>query len=441
MDITQFNLANPWRTGMKWEIPSIRREILKEILQWIDEPEILVLTGARQVGKTSIVYLLIDELLRRGAARPQDLFFFNLDLAGFTDFFADQGAFLRFLDPSRKQRAFLFVDEVQRLKDPGVFFKAIHDLRIPIKILLTGSSTLDIKVKTSEALTGRKQVFPVAPLSFREYLEASGSGLPLTEIDQSDYLHYLNLLNENLERYARFGGYPAVALTTETEKKIQRLEEIYTSYLEKDISGFLRIENLTAFRKLATLIAGQQGALVNIQELSGTLGIHRDTVARYLDYLEATFITTTVRPFFSNPRSELSKMPKIYLTDPGLRNLALGTLGNEASSPNSGPAMEGLALNALVHQYTFGRTVHFWRTTSGAEVDFVIADARPRACIEVKAGEMKNVKVSRGYRSFLDKYAPSKALVLNRNLWANARIGDAVVEAMPSALFLARKTL
>lgn len=441
MDITQFNLANPWRTGTKWQIPSARREVLNEILSWIEEPEILILTGARQVGKTSIVYLIIDELLRRKVAQPEDLYFFNLDLVGFSDFFADQGAFLRFLEQSRTRRAFLFVDEVQRLKDPGVFFKGIQDLPIPIKIILTGSSSLDIKAKTTEALTGRKKVFRIAPLSFREYLEASDAKVTISELDQDSYLPHLNVINEHLEQYAQWGGYPAVVLTVEPEKKIQRLEEIYTSYLEKDISGFLRIENLAAFRKLATLVASQQGALVNIQELSATLGIHRDTVARYLDYMEATFITTRLTPFFSNPRSELSKMPKVYFTDSGLRNFALGRLGSEVRPLSSGPTMEALALNALVHQYPYARIVNFWRTTSGAEVDFVIADAQPQACIEVKAGEMKSVKISRGYRSFLEKYNPSRALVLNRNLWVDARIGDVDVEAMPSALFLARKSL
>ena len=434
MDITQFNLANPWRTGTNWEIPSIRREILDDVLKWIEEPEILVLTGARQVGKTSIVYQIINDLLLNSDVHPEDIFFFNLDLAGFSDFFTDQGAFLRFLDSSRKQRAFVFVDEVQRLKDPGVFFKAIQDLRMPLKIILTGSSSLDIKVKTTEALTGRKKVFHVTPLSFTEYIEVSGAKIP--ELERENFVPYLNILNEHLEQYVHFGGYPAVVLTPGKEKKIQRLEEIYTSYLEKDISGFLRIENLMAFRKLATLIASQQGALVNIQEISGTLGIHRDTATRYLEYLEATFVTRRLNPFFTNPRSELSKMPKIYFADSGLRNLALGGL-----SLDSGPAMEGLVLSSLVHRFPYARKLNYWRSSSRAEVDFVVADVQPEACVEVKTGEMKSMKLTRGYRSFLEKYKPSRALLLNRNLWDELQVGPCKVEAVPIAVFLLRNLL
>lgn len=441
MDITQFNLANPWRSNMNWDVPSIRREVLDDILRWIQEPEILILTGARQVGKTSILYQIIDELLRRKLSKPEDIFYFNLDLSGFSDFFTDQGAFLRFLNSSQKETTFVFVDEVQRLENPGLFFKAIQDLRMPLKLVLTGSSSLDIKVKTTDALTGRKKVFRVTPLNLSEYLQALETRITFAEINRDSYIPYLNSLNEQMDQYARFGGYPAVVLTSDTDKKVQRLEEIYTSYLEKDISGFLRIENLNAFRKLATILADQQGSLVNVQELSEALRIHRETVVRYLDYLESTFITTRVNPFFSNPRSELSKMPKIYFTDPGLRNLALGRLGHAAATTASGPAMEGLVLSALVHRQPFPRKVNFWRSTSRAEVDFVIADAKPEACVEVKAGEMKTVKLTRGYRSFLEKYNPSRAFLLNRNLWDQVRVENNTVEVMPTSVFLARRAL
>jgi predicted AAA+ superfamily ATPase len=163
-------------------------------------------------------------------------------------------------------------------------------------------------------------------------------------------------------------------------------------------------------------------------------------VTRYLEYLEATFVTHRLNPFFTNPRSELSKMPKIYFTDPGLRNLALGFLGNERLSRGSGPTLEGMVLNALVHQYPYTRRVNFWRSTSRAEVDFVIAGVRPETCIEVKAGEMKSIKLTRGYRSFLEKYHPSRALLLSRDLWEDVQVENIKVEAMPIAVFLAQKS-
>ena len=313
MDITRFNLANPWRTGRDWPVPSIPRDATKSILDWIDEPEVLVLLGARQVGKTSIVYQMIDELLRNRKVRSENIFYFNLDLAHFADSLEDQSAFLRFLRPSRTETAFVFIDEIQRLDQPGLFIKGIQDLRLPLKFILTGSSSLDIRLKTTESLTGRKQVFHITPLTFAEYLRSQDAPLPVEGLDSDSYGMYLDELNEHLDQYIAWGGYPAVVMTEDPDKKIRRLEEIFSSYIEKDIAAFLRIENLPAFRKIAAMLAVQQGGLVNVQELSGSLGIHRETVARYLSYLEETFIVRSVRPFFANPRSELSKMPKVYL--------------------------------------------------------------------------------------------------------------------------------
>lgn len=440
MDSAQFNLANPWRAGKPWEVPSIPRQVLPEILDWIHEPEILVLLGARQVGKTSLVYQVIDSLLGRSGIDAQDIFFFNLDLAGFSDFFTDQSALLRFLDSSRQGRGFVFVDEVQRFQDPGRFFKAMQDLRLPLKFILTGSSSLDIRMKTAESLTGRKRVFRITPLTFSEYLGAVGCAVPLDRLEEDSIAHHINELNEHLDRYAQFGGYPAVVLTENRDRKILRLEEIFTSYLEKDITGILKIGNLPAFKKLTALISSQQGSLVNVQELSGTLGIHRNTVDNYLHFLEETFVTVRIAPFFLNSRTELSKMPKIYFLDPGLRNHALGGIGGAASA-DAGALMEGMVGSALSTWHRISGSVHFWRSTSKAEVDFVVADTRPEISIEVKSGKLDRVKVTRGYRSFLEKYAPGRALLLNRNLWSKERIGECEVEAVPTSVFLAGKVV
>ena len=138
MDITAFNLSNPWQTGRDWDVPSIRRTVTGKLVNWLDEPEILILSGARQVGKTSILYQLIDWLMRSGSVEPRDIYYFNLDLSGISEFLEDQGSLLRFLGAERGRKAFVFIDEVQRLPNPGVFIKALQDLRLPLKIILTG---------------------------------------------------------------------------------------------------------------------------------------------------------------------------------------------------------------------------------------------------------------------------------------------------------------
>jgi len=218
-----------------------------------------------------------------------------------------------------------------------------------------------------------------------------------------------------------------------------RLNEIFTSYLEKDIAGFLKIENISLFRKLVSLLAIQQGGLVNIQELSSTLSANRETISRYIHFLEETFVIDRVAPFFSNPRTELSKMPKIYFKDPGLRNFARGGAMTQRGSmvtQEFGKVLEGIIAASVSSDFPSSKKLNYWRSKSGAEVDFILSDGEPSASIEVKAGGFKEIRVSRGYRSFLLKYKPERAILLNDSLWAEKEISGCVVEAIPTAIFL-----
>jgi hypothetical protein len=436
MDITTFHLSNPWRTGRSWEVPGIQRTVLEELVSWTAEPEILILSGARQVGKTSILFQLIDHLLQSGRANPNDIYYFNLDLASISEFLDDQGSFLRFVDAEKAQNTFVFIDEVQRLPDPGRFIKGLHDLRLPLKFILTGSSSLDIRARTHEALTGRKRVFRIEALSFSEYVKTIPVLASLPPLNPGNYKLYLPTLNDALRQYGLYGGYPALVLTDDVEKKVLRLSEIFSSYIEKDIAGFLKVENVSAFRKLATLLSAQQGGLVNTQELASTLGLHRETVSKYIHYLEETFVIRTLRPFFSNPRTELSKMPKIYFCDAGLRNLAMGNFGDLDTRADIGQIMEGVVTAHVFRNRLVSEKVNYWRTKSGAEVDIVISDVKPDQVIEVKSGFRKRMVISRGLRSFLSNYTPKRAILLNNDSWMEESVAGCAVEAVPTAVFL-----
>lgn len=436
MDITAFNLSNPWRTGRKWDVPSIKRSVVKEILKWLDEPEVLILSGARQVGKTSILYQLISWLIHSGRSMPDEIYYFNLDLAGIPEFMEDQGAFLRYLGAESGKNIFVFIDEVQRLPDPGIFIKAIQDLRLPLKLILTGSSSLDIRTKTKEALTGRKQVFHIDALSFSEYIKTNPALSSLPLLDPQNYGFYISALNDALRDYALYGGYPALVLTEDAGKKVLRLNEIFSSYLEKDIAGFLKVENIPAFRKLATLLSAQQGGLVNMQELASTLGLHRNTIITHIRYLEETFVIKRLTPLFTNPRTELSKMPKFYFADSGLRNLGMGGFSDLITRSDAGQIIEGIVASYLLQNRSISQRINYWRTKSGAEVDFIISDLKPVKSIEVKAGILKKTTISRGYRSFISKYEPKKAIILNSDIWSETQTDGKTIDIIPTAVFL-----
>ena len=438
MDITRFNLANPWRLNKKWDVPNIPRTATDIIAKWIDEPEILILLGARQVGKTSILYQLIDKLLKTESA--DNIYYFNLDIAGFKDFVSDTGKLLRFINVDEQCQKYVFIDEIQRLPNPGKFIKGIYDLRLKIKFILTGSSSLEIKSKTTESLTGRKQVFKIFPLSFLEYMSAF-TNINQEKININNYDLYLDILNENLCDYMLFGGYPAVALSKTIEKKLFRLEEIYNSYIEKDIAGFLRIENIDAFKKLIVFLSAQQGNLVNINELTNSLNLHRETVVKYIRFLKETFVINEIAPFFTNPRTELTKMKKIFFVDSGIRNFAVNGFGQLDIRADKGQILEGIVANFLLNQISKNKKLNYWRTKSGAEVDFILSNTLPHSCFEVKSKKLENIIVPRSLRSFIEKHKPELAFLLNNNLWANQIINKTQIHAVPSSVFLLNQNI
>ncbi|MEA1927579.1 MAG: AAA family ATPase, partial [Candidatus Auribacterota bacterium] len=156
------------RSGAKLPRRVVPRQIEREIIPWLKREEIIVITGARQTGKSVLLYRLIyDQLL----PKTSNIFYFNLDVPGQIDFFDDPGRLVDLINRS-KSRTYIFIDEIQRLKEPGMFLKGLYDLHLPAKFIVSGSSTLEIKSKVQEALTGRKVVFHLQPFNLLELSQA-----------------------------------------------------------------------------------------------------------------------------------------------------------------------------------------------------------------------------------------------------------------------------
>jgi len=301
---------------------------------------------------------------------------------------------------------------VQRLENPGLFFKGIYDLNLPVKFVLTGSSSLEIKAKTQESLAGRKRIFYLYPFSFKEYLRAKNKFLlklfnkkTINKLDQKS-------IDKHLEQFLIFGGYPEVVLADLIKEKIKILEEIFNSYIEKDIIGFFKIEDRIAFTKLVRILASQTGNLLNNNEISATLGIKNETIKRYLQALENTFVISLVRPFYKNVRTELTKMPKVFFLDNGLRNFALRNFQKFSERYDTGQILENYIFSFLKKNLETYQGINFWRTKDKAEVDFIIQD-QTLIAIEVKAKALKQPKFGRSLGNFIKNYQPQKAFLIN----------------------------
>jgi len=321
-----------------------KRDLLDTIVRFLGGREIIVITGMRQVGKTSLIRLLLEKL--------DDCQAFFLDLEDFNLLdICDQGpdalvAYLKLLGADFSSRTVVAIDEIQYLKNPTNLLKLLHDHHLELKLIVSGSSSLEIRSKFKDSLAGRKAIFELDTLNFAEFLlfrdqraasikQNAGS---LGDIIISGTLNEASGMAKNhlaihLADYLIWGGFPGVTLHADALTKESMLRDIHTSYIRKDIKDIAAIEDISGYNRLLQLLAGQSGNLVNINELSATVGLSVNTVRKYLFLLEQTFIITLLRPYHSNQRKELTKMPKVYFNDIGLRNVAIGNL-RRATTPD-----------------------------------------------------------------------------------------------------------
>jgi hypothetical protein len=420
MNYTSFILQNPWRRGKQQIDQSFPRTIFQSLSTSLNTKEILVLTGSRQVGKTTLMKSLIDKLLSQNIS-PSSIFYFNLDDYSLHPYFEKYTDFIDFINSEYQGFCYVFIDEIQRLNNPGIFLKLIYDLELNIKIIVSGSSSLELKSKTTEHLTGRKRVFELFPFSFTEYLSTKQNHYFFEkDITNLKKFHHESL-NNLLLKFIQYGGYPKAIFSDTVEEKQIELKEIFDSYIKKDVKDFLKIDNITGYNSLVKACANQVGNLINYNELSNISGLNIKTVMKYMEYLEGTYIFKRVSPWFQNSRKEISKAPKIYGFDTGLMNYITNRMNKDIYD---GSIFENFVCTELIK---YGLDVKFWRTGSGAEVDFIINDIP----IEIKSGHLKKDSLTKSFSNFCKKYEPEKAIVFSANYYSQRKFLNSTIYFFP----------
>jgi hypothetical protein len=254
----------------------------------------------------------------------------------------------------------LFIDEAQRIPDIGINLKILHDSLPGLRILVTGSSSLDLASRIKEPLTGRTWTFRLFPIAVSEWRQHAGANPFETRLQ--------------LEEWMRFGLYPEVVTTEGFADKRLYLEELTSSYLYKDILAITTIRYPEKLRQLLQLLAYQIGQLVSIQELANTLQINRETVIHYIDLLEKAFVIFRLSGFSRNLRKEVTSMDKIYFTDLGVRNALIANFNQLTFRQDVGALWENFLISErwkkITYEHLFSNR-YFWRTHTGAELDYV----------------------------------------------------------------------
>lgn len=356
------------------------RRLALEIQKHINDPQIVVLTGMRRVGKTTLYQSIFEKV------ESNNKVFLDLENPITQKIFEEENfdnilLNLKEYGINPKEKAYLFLDEIQIIPEIVKSIKYLYD-HYRIKFFLTGSSSFYLKNFFPESLAGRKFVFHLRPLDFEEFLvfkQIERQKIDSFEIkDKSKSYLRFEKLKGLFKEFILFGGFPQVVLEENRERKRLHLQDILKSYFEKDVRNLAKFKEIKAFRDLILLLMSRMGSKLDITRLSSELGISRETVYSYLSFLENTFFLSLVEPHTKSPDRLVAKAKKVYFCDTGL--------ANENARLTDGQILENSVFNCLWH---YGE-INYYQKTIGQEIDFIL---NKNIALEVK---MKGIQQDLG---------------------------------------------
>ena len=415
-----------------------KRTIYQKIVDNLPKRHIIVLVGARQVGKTTLMRMINNHIKN---IYNQPTLFFDAERDNIREDFKTYESAIRFLSLkglSPKSRCFLFIDEFQKIAGITPILKSLYDHNPNIKCIISGSSSLELRGKLDESMAGRKRVFEIFPLEFKEYLNFIQSKEQEAFIKISFHDATSSLFNyfvSEFETFVLFGGYPNIVLSPDKNEKLEELAEIYRSYIEKDIVNYLRVENTEAYNKLLSLLSIQIGSQCNINTLTKALGIARDTTQKYLYYQEKTYQIYLLKAFHSNKIKEIIKMSKVYCLDTGLRNFAIKNFNEFLLREDLGHLIENAVFLEMLKNKDILQNIYYWRTKNQTEVDFIIESNGTYFPVEVKYSKGAQIKIPSNIKTFFTHYPKSSlGFVITKNYFTKMSLENRDVFFVPAFL-------
>lgn len=365
----------------------IDRELRTGLHDVLFRGKIVILTGPRQVGKTTLLKKLASEL-------DSPPLFLNCDETDIRQILTDTTSTrLRQLTGNHR---IVMIDEGQRVKNIGLTLKLFTDELPEIQVIVSGSSSLELANQISEPLTGRKFEYRLYPLSRKELVG------------------HFSLLEENrmLEDRLIYGSYPEIV--TMPEERLKRLTELAGSYLYKDLFNFQDIRKPEILQLLLEALALQIGSEVSYAELAQIVGSNTETVARYIDLFEKVYIVFRVRSFSRNLRNELKKSRKIYFYDNGIRNVLIRNFNPLNLRNDTGVLWENYLVAERQKRNSYHNlyaNVYFWRTKQQQEIDYIEEYQGKLHAYEFKWNPKAKYKFS---KTFLSAYPENETKLVHR---------------------------
>lgn len=412
--VTTLRMHNPWL-----EEPGAQKALLRARLpgRYIPRTARLALepghaemvVGPRQAGKSTWILESLSHI-------PDPVLILQAEEPRIRELCRSPAQALSELAPVLAGDTVILLEEVQHLDDAPLFIKGLVDLDRSRRIIVTGSSSFQLGGRTRESLAGRARRTRLLPLGLAEVSAELDAGLP-------EALRHERLL-AMWDRLQVQGGYPEPWLSDEPHALLYHLVE---AFVLRDASDLHTIERPSAFRKLLELASTDASNLVNLSSWASLARISRNTAARYIDIAEQAHVLHMLAPFAGGRRAEITSTPKAFFLDTGLRNALFAGFVPLANRPDRGALWECALFSEVLKHLGLLDEILFWRSKSGAEVDFVVRRDRRLLCLEAKAGAMRVPGIGRAARSFVDAYEPLCLGVINRSLRHDTRTGDTPV--------------
>lgn len=427
----------------------VSRDILPKIYSFIDRKEFIAIIGPRQSGKSTLLEIIESYLrneLNISSSSIKKITFEDLALRA--AFESEPVGFINSLVENQTGPTYFLLDEYQYIQDGGQKLKFIYDTMPRVKIILTGSSSLDLRWQVGKFMVGRLIHFYLYPFNFREFLE--GKDPTWERIYQPNHIKLISILKEGgkeqfsnrvdesfrkfnffFEEYSVFGGYPAVVLEASHEIKQHLLRDLYNAFALRDVKDLLFLATDRELLLLSRYLAIQIGQILVYKNLSNVSGLEFRQVKKHLHILTETFIISLLTPYYTNKQKELSKNPKVYFVDSGLRNYLINNFNNFLQRPDVGQLVENMVWRRLIEIFDVVGNLSFWRNKAGSEVDFVVDYQGELIPIEVKYSEYRDARIPRHLKTFIGQYHPGRALVLNKNFWGRVEYRNCPVYFAP----------
>lgn len=412
----------------------VNRDLERKITAYLKTPEIIAILGARQVGKTTLLQNMFKNHPGCKFITFEDreiLSLFQEDISSFSKLYLSK-------------YDILVIDEFQYAKEGGQKLKLLFDTFPNKKIIISGSSSLDLTKQATKYLVGRIFQFQLYPFSFYEFLsfkDEEGYQIILRELidkiqkiiaSKREILPKLsstikNRFSKLVDEFIIYGGFPRAAISDDVQEKKIVLKNIFSTYLLKEIRDILNLSEDFEIEKLAKYLGLKISNLIQTNDISNFIGVHHKKIKQLLNILEKTYIINLLDPYFTNKLLEISKSKKIFFSDTGFRNSIIQNFQPLSLRPDGGALFENFVFSELMKGELNSK---YWRTKSKAEVDLVLEINSEVIPVEIKSNISKPT-LQKSLISFINKYNPEIAFIFSSDYYDIRKFENTIVYFLP----------